>query len=242
VLRKGIILVTVFLFISGITSFSLFVSGEEGIIPDWVKNNARWWADGQIAESDFISAMEYLINQGIIQITPQITEVQATKVKLSDSDRAQSIVVFMEGEFFGKGITYYTFSEFNHLSSLINPTTIAVTTGFSGSPQLLLSGLLSNDKMELYDLAEDYINPGRPVSPFKIQVKILDGNGNLIQFWDYRECDMTDYAIFLQTDKDVYRFGEEDEEEWRERFLFICAGFGLKTTEKPSAFDPKIVR
>ena len=126
-LRKGVILAIVFLFVSGITSFSFFVSGEESIIPDWVKNNARWWADGQIAESDFISAMEYLINQGIIQITPQITEVQATKVKLSDSDRAQSIVVFMEGTFFEKGRTFYTFSEFNHFSSLIETTKVTPT-------------------------------------------------------------------------------------------------------------------
>jgi len=241
VLRKGIILAIVFLFVSGITSFSFFVSGEESIIPEWVKQNAGWWYEGQITESDFISAMEYLINQGIIQITPQITEVQATKVKLSDSDRAQSIVIFMEGEFFGKGITYYTFSEFQHFSSLIETTKLTPKSGF-GSPQFLLGGLLANDKMELYDLAEDYINPGRPVQPFKVQVRILDGNGNLIQYWDYRECDMTDYVSFLQTDKDVYRFGEEDEEEWRERFLFICAGFNLKTSEKPSAFDPKIVR
>jgi len=229
VLRKGVILVTVFLFVSGITSFSLFVSGEESAIPEWIKQTAGWWYEGQIGESDYISSLQFLINHEIIKIP--ITEVHATKVKLSDSDRAQSIVVFMEGEFFGKGITYYTFSEFNHLSTLINPTTIAATSGFSGSPQLLLGGLLSNDKMELYDLAEDYINPGRPVAPFKIQVSILDGNGNLIQLWDYRKCDMTDYAIFLEMDKDVYRFGEEDEEEWRERFLFICAGFSLRTTE-----------
>jgi len=232
VLRKGIILAIVFLFVSGITSFSFFVSGEESIIPEWVKQNAGWWYEGQITESDFISAMEYLINQGIIQITPQITEVQATKVKLSDSDRAQSIVVFMEGEFFGKGITYYTFSEFNHFSSLIDSGKLTPVSGLVGSPQFLLGGLLSNDKMELYDLAEDYINPGRPVHPFKVQVSILDGNGNLIQLWDYRKCDMTDYVSFLEMDKDVYRFGEEDEEEWRERFLFICAGFGLRTTEK----------
>ena len=39
-------------------------------IPDWIKNNAGWWANDQIADSDFISGIQYLINQGIMKITP----------------------------------------------------------------------------------------------------------------------------------------------------------------------------
>lgn len=37
-------------------------------IPDWVKNNAGWWADGQIANSDFISGIQYLITKGIMTV------------------------------------------------------------------------------------------------------------------------------------------------------------------------------
>jgi hypothetical protein len=37
-------------------------------VPAWVKNNASWWANDVIADSDFISAIQYLISQGIIQI------------------------------------------------------------------------------------------------------------------------------------------------------------------------------
>ena len=29
-------------------------------IPAWVKNNAGWWADGQITESDFLSGITIL--------------------------------------------------------------------------------------------------------------------------------------------------------------------------------------
>ena len=36
-------------------------------IPYWVKDNAKWWADGVISEKDFILGMEYLVNHGIIQ-------------------------------------------------------------------------------------------------------------------------------------------------------------------------------
>jgi hypothetical protein len=39
-------------------------------IPDWIKNNAGWWATDQIADSDFVSGIQYLINQGIMKIPP----------------------------------------------------------------------------------------------------------------------------------------------------------------------------
>ena len=37
-------------------------------IPSWVKNNAGWWADGLISESDFLSGIQFLIKSGIIQV------------------------------------------------------------------------------------------------------------------------------------------------------------------------------
>jgi len=37
-------------------------------IPAWVKNNAGWWADGQITDSDFVSGIHYLISQEIMTI------------------------------------------------------------------------------------------------------------------------------------------------------------------------------
>jgi hypothetical protein len=37
-------------------------------IPDWVRNNAEWWSKDLIGEDDFVSGIEYLIIQGVIQI------------------------------------------------------------------------------------------------------------------------------------------------------------------------------
>jgi len=47
---------------------------QEISIPDWVKNNAGWWAEGQIDDSSFASGIEYMIKEGIIQVP--ITEQQ----------------------------------------------------------------------------------------------------------------------------------------------------------------------
>jgi hypothetical protein len=37
-------------------------------IPDWIKNNAKWWADGQIDDNVFVGGIQFLIKEGIIQI------------------------------------------------------------------------------------------------------------------------------------------------------------------------------
>jgi hypothetical protein len=45
-------------------------SSHEISIPDWVRNNAAWWAAGQIVDSDFVSGIEFMIKEGIIQVPP----------------------------------------------------------------------------------------------------------------------------------------------------------------------------
>jgi hypothetical protein len=37
-------------------------------VPDWVKSNACWRADGELPEVDFISGIEYLVNVGTIRV------------------------------------------------------------------------------------------------------------------------------------------------------------------------------
>ena len=41
-------------------------------IPSWIKNNAKWWSDGTIGDSDFVLGIEFLIEHGII-IIPETT-------------------------------------------------------------------------------------------------------------------------------------------------------------------------
>ena len=39
-------------------------------IPSWIKNNAGWWADGQIDDSSFVQGIQWLIKEGIMKIPP----------------------------------------------------------------------------------------------------------------------------------------------------------------------------
>ncbi|HXV67019.1 MAG TPA: peptidase [Nitrosopumilaceae archaeon] len=46
-------------------------------IPSWIKNNAGWWANGQINDSDFVLGIQYLINNKIMVI-PSTTSGSST--------------------------------------------------------------------------------------------------------------------------------------------------------------------
>lgn len=37
-------------------------------IPSWIKNNAKWWSEGQIGDSEFVQGIQYLVKQGIMKI------------------------------------------------------------------------------------------------------------------------------------------------------------------------------
>jgi len=39
------------------------------VIPAWIKNNAGWWADGEIDDQTFVNGMQFLIKEEIIQVS-----------------------------------------------------------------------------------------------------------------------------------------------------------------------------
>jgi hypothetical protein len=42
----------------------------ETSIPSWIKNNAGWWADGQIDDGSFVSGIQWLISNDVMIIPP----------------------------------------------------------------------------------------------------------------------------------------------------------------------------
>ena len=62
-------LTVLILFISLLGSTILIpnsLAQEDAQIPDWIKNVAGWWANGEISENEFLAGIEYLINNNII--------------------------------------------------------------------------------------------------------------------------------------------------------------------------------
>ena len=38
-------------------------------VPEWIKNNAGWWATNQIDDNSFLQGIQYLIKEGIMVIS-----------------------------------------------------------------------------------------------------------------------------------------------------------------------------
>jgi hypothetical protein len=65
------------------TSFYIFESSSEDIsfisrVPDWIKNNAEWWAGDLIEDKDFLEGIAYLIQEEIITIPETVKTTEPT--------------------------------------------------------------------------------------------------------------------------------------------------------------------
>jgi Raf kinase inhibitor-like YbhB/YbcL family protein len=71
-MKYGWIFGLVMLFtILSVSFFSTKSLADEIQIPPWVKNNAKWWSEGQIGDNDFVKGIQYLVQKNIIQIKTQ---------------------------------------------------------------------------------------------------------------------------------------------------------------------------
>ena len=60
------------------------LTSEEISIPEWIRNNAEWWAEGQINDSDFASGIEYMIKQKIIVVPISNESQDASDVSIPE--------------------------------------------------------------------------------------------------------------------------------------------------------------
>lgn len=66
--------------------YSINISAQESPIPNWIKNTARWWSQNQTSDSDFLMAIQYLIDHGIlhtsqIQSQPSVLNMSSTQTQ-----------------------------------------------------------------------------------------------------------------------------------------------------------------
>jgi len=58
-------------------------------VPDWIKNNAAWWAEGQIEDVDFASGIEYMVKNQIIN-SPNIIIIEDTDIETQNNSETVS--------------------------------------------------------------------------------------------------------------------------------------------------------
>lgn len=54
------------------------VVSDSIVLPQWVKNNANWWAKGIIADSDFIQGIQYMLDNNIITFSKSMQQTTSS--------------------------------------------------------------------------------------------------------------------------------------------------------------------
>ncbi|MFB5628017.1 MAG: peptidase [Nitrosarchaeum sp.] len=116
-------------------SITPFVNAEG--VPSWVKNNAGWWADGTISESEFIQGIQFLIKDGVIVIP-------ATEVSV---EKSQSVPIWVKNNAGWWADGTITDDEFvNGIQHLIKTGVISITA------ELKSPGAVSNSDSKMVSL------------------------------------------------------------------------------------------
>lgn len=212
-----------------IAAFSISVYADSSSIPEWVKNNAKWWSDGSISEGEYLKSLEYLITKGIINI-PQKIEVTAAQTSLTDDERAQFFVVHFSNGLIEKPFTVNTFSKFESTSSQNKGTELYKFPMyyFKDKPEFYLEGLPSSDKKDLYRGIDRWMTKGTTLSPFNVDIDVVSGDGTVIQTWSYTNCQPIAYGTYLQDVINFYQYSDQNKSEIRDRVAFLCTSMLLE--------------
>lgn len=74
--------------IFGLLSTGIIQSGFAESVPNWVKNTAKWYGDGKISETEFLNAIKYLINNGVLNLEQKIVDIP----KIQPDDPPQELI------------------------------------------------------------------------------------------------------------------------------------------------------
>jgi len=220
----------VFSVVIGFLGLSLTASATDSSIPDWVKNNAKWWSEGSITETDYVKSLEYLIAHGIIDVPIPVTEVTAAQTMYSDEERAQSFRVTISN--IVKPLPVHFFEKFELSTSAPGDADDPRGRMYSFrdlNPKFFLESLPSADKKQFYDFVADWMDRGSLLNPFDVDVDVLDGKGNVIQTWAFTKCEITSYGTYLQDTVFLYQYSGVQDSEIRDRTHFSCVGVSLET-------------
>jgi len=76
---KKIFLIITFSIIA-VSLLSFTYAQTNSLIPSWIKNTASFWVDEQISDQEFLNALQFLVNEGILIIPSETDESLETEV------------------------------------------------------------------------------------------------------------------------------------------------------------------
>jgi len=182
---------------------------------------------------------------GVISLASKEPPKDAQKIgdKLipAEEKRAASYTVsFIGGEISDK-VIFTTFSSFmpftpnpnnrptplvqDILTDVVFPSEIGNNQNIIGDkPHFVLESLPTKDKKPFYDFISRYINPGKTPEPFDALIEIVAGNGEPVESWVYRDCDVKYYDSFFDGKLALLKYHGSWLSEFREKTVFACNG------------------
>jgi len=109
------------------------------VIPSWIKNNAGWWADDKISDSDFLSGIKFLVETNIIQFQSDVDYKKSRNIEkhlldwdtvVNDSMYAYTGSIKLQKKFFDSDVNYTV--RYNAAEGIVND---------ESQPTLLESGV-----------------------------------------------------------------------------------------------------
>ncbi|MGY5149236.1 MAG: phosphate/phosphite/phosphonate ABC transporter substrate-binding protein [Candidatus Nitrosopumilus sp. bin_68KS] len=79
----------------------------ETLVPEWIKSNAGWWADGTVDDATFLNGIKFLVESGVIDVSSESNSVDVDTltigfipVEKADelTSKAQALEKFLEGK------------------------------------------------------------------------------------------------------------------------------------------------
>jgi len=218
--KSAVFFFILFLLIPIVSFFPSYATTNQ--VPEWLKNNAKWWSEGKITEDEYLTGLQFLADEGFLQISSQKEiPLMDTKSTPLDNIRAKYYLVRFSGGEFESPLEISTFSNFipgdrpHYLQSFYDQ---GFETFFT------LESNPSKDKLEFYNLVAAFYNVGKKPELFDVDIEILSEKNSPIITAQYAKCKITEYVPYLQGSIIFYPFSDSKGAEVRDRSVFYCSG------------------
>ncbi|MCE9652265.1 MAG: hypothetical protein K8Q89_04290, partial [Nitrosarchaeum sp.] len=147
----------------------------------------------------------------------------------SESERALSFTVSFEGTDISPSQTVETFSKFVPIADENSRIQTPSNPLDSSEKTFYLESLPSKEKNWFYELASRYVNAGTKPENFNVTVQVRDGQGDVLQTWDYKECEITEFTTYYDDNLLRYKFHGKWQSEIKDKSIFRCAGLSINS-------------
>ena len=145
----------------------------------------------------------------------------------SEPERALSFTVSFEGTDISPSQTVETFSKFVPIADENSIIQTPSNPLDSSAKSFYLESLPSKEKNWFYELASRYVNAGAEPEKFNVAIQVKDGNGDMLQDWNYRDCEITEFTTYYDDNLLRYKFHGKWQSEIKDKSVFSCAGLTI---------------